>query len=212
MIFDKTVAAAVAETKSKFKLAEALATEIPPQRRGPKTGVTFTVTEYLIDAAAQITRAGGEERSWETLQDYRQVAIWISTEVGKNFRWIKGVSFSAHREACMAGLSYDEFVAMPKKTVDAIREYTAARNANRRGVRERSISKFELLTNLRDNHKTFDRISRAVFEDDISFDEAERDLLLQEIAWQRNALDLIESGIRAGSLGATIRALQEGAL
>ena len=130
MKYERTVKAAVAETQSKFKLAEALAIEIPPQRRGPKVGPAVTVTECLMDAALEIKRAGGEPRSWETLSRFRNVALWVSSDIGGNstderrltFRWIKGVSFSAHLEAWEAGLSYDEFAAMPKKTVSAIRE------------------------------------------------------------------------------------------
>jgi hypothetical protein len=121
MTYERTVAAALTETKSKFALAEALATDIPPRTRGPKVGPELTVTEHLALARVDIRRAGGEPRSVKTLNDYRMTALWVSTELGRNFAWIAGASFSAHDEARAAGLSYDEFAAMKVKTVDAIR-------------------------------------------------------------------------------------------
>jgi hypothetical protein len=126
--YKKTVAAAVAETQSKFALAEALAIEIPPQRRGPKpknsNAPQPSVWECLMDVKLEIRRAGGEPKSETTLQQYRDTALWVSMNVQGNFKWIKGVSFSAHQVACAEGLSYDEFAAMDKKTAAAVRNRT----------------------------------------------------------------------------------------
>ena len=111
--YQRTVAAAVGETKSKFALAEALATDIPPKRRGP--GPELTVTEHLIYARLEILRAGGESRSVETLAKYRDLARWVSDGTVGNYAWLPGVSFTTHREAMEAGLSYGEFAANPKR-------------------------------------------------------------------------------------------------
>jgi len=126
MKYEKTVAAAVAETKSKFRLAEALAEEIPARRSGPTDDVA--VPELLAEARMAIIAAGGEARSVETLRRYRETALWVGVEVGthRNYRWVDGVSFTAHDEARVAGLSYEEFAAAPK-TSRAIRSESGKR-------------------------------------------------------------------------------------
>lgn len=136
MTYDRVVSAALAETKSKFDLAEALAEDIPPRRSGPSDDVT--IKDYLTEARQVVIDAGGEPRSVKTLSDYRFTALWVSAEVGTNYRWLPGISFSAHQEANRAGLSYDEFVAMPSKTVDAIRDRTE--KAGTDGPPERIVS------------------------------------------------------------------------
>jgi hypothetical protein len=126
--YKRTVAAAVAETKSKFALAEALATDIPPKRRGP--GPEMTVTEHLILAVLEIKQAGGEPRSVETLAEYRDVAHWVSRGTPGNYRWISGISFTTHLEANKAGLSYEEFAKNPKRPArrpDTAKKAEAAR-------------------------------------------------------------------------------------
>jgi hypothetical protein len=126
--YKRTVAAAVAETQSKFALAEALASDIPPKRPGP--GPEMTVTEHLILAHMEIKRAGGEARSVETLDRYRKVAIWVRAGSGPNYRWIPGISFTTHREAFDAGLSYEQFAADPKRPArrpDTAKKAEAAR-------------------------------------------------------------------------------------
>lgn len=122
--YQRTVAAAVAETKSKFALAEALATEIPPRRPGP--GPELTVTEHLTLARVDIERAGGEARTVQTLAEYRETALWVSRGTPGNYQWIPGISFTAHNEAHKAGLSYEEFAADPKGFARTRREAKAA--------------------------------------------------------------------------------------
>jgi hypothetical protein len=126
--YKRTVAAAVAETQSKFALAEALATEIPPKRRGP--GPEMTVTEHLILVLLEIKKAGGEARSVEMLDEYRRTALWVSGGNTRNFEWISGASFTTHNEARRAGLSYEEFAANPKRPArqpDTAKKAEAAR-------------------------------------------------------------------------------------
>lgn len=119
MTYEKTVAAAVAETKSKFALAEALAEDIPPRHGGPTEDVT--INEYLTEARQAIVAAGGEGRSVGTLRHYRDTALWVRHVNVADYRWLPGVSFTAHTEARLAGLTHDEFVAMPSKKVRDIR-------------------------------------------------------------------------------------------
>lgn len=118
--YPQTVDAAVTETHTKFVLAEALATEIPPRRPGP--GEDDAITTYLTEARQAIIDAGGEPRAVKTLGDYRLTALWVSTGVGRNFGWVDGFSFSAHNEARAAGIDYADFAADPRTTDRSRRE------------------------------------------------------------------------------------------
>ena len=120
MGYDRIVSAALAETKSKFELAEALALDIPPKRRGPTDPDEQSVQD-LRQAREAIITAGGEHRNVRTLDTYRATALWVSTNVGRNFQWVQGTSFTAHSEARATGMTYEQFTAMPKPTVDVIR-------------------------------------------------------------------------------------------
>ena len=119
--YERVVAAAVAETTSKFKLAEALALDIPPRTAGrPGADADASVEEYLNEAREAIIAAGGEPRTTNTLRDYRLTALWNRGVNASIFRWVPGLSFTSHNEARKAGLSYDELAANPMKT-DEIR-------------------------------------------------------------------------------------------
>lgn len=118
--FVRTVAAALGETRSKFGLAEALAVEIPPRRPGPSGD--DSVRDELARARQAILDAGGEPRDVGTLDCYRRTALWVSGDVPRNFSWIAGVSFSAHDEARKAGMTFDEFMALPSKTTRTVRQ------------------------------------------------------------------------------------------
>jgi len=118
--YARTVAAATAETASKFRLAEALALDIPP-REHPGPSDDEPVTTYLEQARQEIITAGGEPRTVQTLRAYRLTAMWVRVQDYPNFAWLPGVSFFAHVEARRNGLKYDEFAAMPSKTIDAVR-------------------------------------------------------------------------------------------
>lgn len=120
MTYDRTVSAALAETKSKFGLAEALALDIPPRRSGPSEDAT--ISEYLTEARQAIIDNGGEPHSVGTFAHYRKTALWVQDGDVPNFHWVRGTSFTAHNEARLAGLSYEEFVASPVKTTDAFRK------------------------------------------------------------------------------------------
>jgi len=132
MQYTKTVAAALAEVKSTERLAEALATEIPPRTQAEAVKEDRTVLEQLADVRQEIIDAGGKPRHVETLRQYRETALWVMiTAEGVNtpgsdlqFRWLEGVSFTAHTEARKAGLSYEEFAGLPVKTVEVIRRTT----------------------------------------------------------------------------------------
>jgi hypothetical protein len=130
-MYERTIAAATAETASKFKLAEALALDIPPIRTGPPANAESTLHVYLSDARRAIIKAGGEDRSTGTLQHYRLTALWVrqgrqsiedvNVSNVEAWGWVKGASFTAHSEARLTGMSYREFRELPKKTVDVIR-------------------------------------------------------------------------------------------
>lgn len=122
MTYERVVTAALAETTSKFKLAEALALDIPPRRRGPTGPNEESVRAYLRQARQAILDAGGEPRHENTLDEYRLTALWVSRDLSRNFAWLPGVSYSAHTEARKSGLTYETFEAMPSRTVDAVRD------------------------------------------------------------------------------------------
>lgn len=128
MTYEKTVAAALAETKSKFGLAEALALDVPPRPRGGSAENDQSVTAYLEQARQAIIDAGGEPRSTLTLRDLRATALWVSSGSGNTttFNWIPGVSLTAHSEARGVGMSYEEFAANPRSSQKIREEYGKA--------------------------------------------------------------------------------------
>ncbi len=117
-MYDRIVTAALAETVSKFRLAEALALDIPAT-------TDRSLVPVRVHAAGQaIVAAGGEPRTLDTLSDWRRTAIWAQDQrigTGERFTWAPGVSFSAHNEARAYGLTYAQFEALPVKTADAAR-------------------------------------------------------------------------------------------
>lgn len=126
MSYERVVSAALAETASKFRLAEALALDIPRRREGGSTENEQSVDAELTEARQRVIDAGGEPRSVVTLKDYRTTALWVMITNGSDptpaFRWIPGVSYSAHAEARRYGFTYDKFAALPAKTTDALRK------------------------------------------------------------------------------------------
>ena len=73
--YPRIIEAALSETASKFKLAEALATEIPAKKEGDGQ----KVMEQLEAALQEIENNGGEEVSAHTLSHYRRVGLWVLT-------------------------------------------------------------------------------------------------------------------------------------
>ena len=118
-MYERTIAAATAETATKFRLAEALALDIPALGMRPAQGKT--VPERLAEAREAIRQAGGEPRSVHTLAEYRETALWVSRELTGHFRWVPSASFSAHNEARKSRISYADFAARGGMTVDQIR-------------------------------------------------------------------------------------------
>jgi hypothetical protein len=136
--YQRTAEAAVAETSSKFKLAEALLLDIPTRTQGTRTDLSDdpTVKELLAEASQAIIDAGGEPRAVDTLGQYRKTAMWVVGDLvpnGTKFRWVPGVSFYAHRTAMQAGLSYEDFAALDNPTGDSVR--TAAGKSSNRGTK-----------------------------------------------------------------------------
>lgn len=111
--YDRIIKAALAETRDKFALAEALALDIPPRRRGPTGDDEESVTLHLAAARERIITAGGEPKSIETLARYRKTALWVSVGDHRNFRWLPGYSLTAHDEARAAGRTIADFTARP---------------------------------------------------------------------------------------------------
>lgn len=116
-MYENTVKAALSETKSKFALAEALATDIPAKAEGDK----LHVRDELIKARQAVIDAGGEPKSVETLDQYRKTALWVSA-VNSRFSWVGGYSFTAHNEARMAGIAFEDYQANPKNTREVRQE------------------------------------------------------------------------------------------
>jgi|SRR5262245_44713528 len=115
--YERVVTAALAETQSKFRLAEALALDIPPRRRGGSVEDGEKITPHLERARQAIINAGGEERAVGTFRDYRLTALWVAESSGGNpttFHWVPGASFTAHDEARHRGIAYADFAANPR--------------------------------------------------------------------------------------------------
>lgn len=120
MSYERTIAAALAETNSKFALAEALALDLPARPRGGPTGER-AVEDHLAEIRQAIIDAGGEPRAVATLNRYRRTGLWVLVDVHQQvFGWVEGFSFSAHDEARASGISFDDFAVKPQ-TVRQIR-------------------------------------------------------------------------------------------
>lgn len=106
--FPQTIEAALEQHGSMFRLAEALAVEVPRQAQGRKKGEdTSLVERYLQNAAIAVLEADGDDYAWTTFRAYRQTAFFVMGEDGA-FNWIPKLSFSGHREAAeSAGFSKD---------------------------------------------------------------------------------------------------------
>jgi hypothetical protein len=119
MKYPRSVAAALAETQSKFALAEALASEIPPHHGDPTHS---DVSDALTEVRDEIIKAGGEPKAVETLAKYRLTARWVAGLVGEEngrrnrrpFAWVEGFSFSSHNQARQNGLTIAEFTKRPR--------------------------------------------------------------------------------------------------
>lgn len=112
MKYPMTVKAALTETASKFKLAEALAREIP---KGSSPKVVATLIE---EARQEVIAAGGEDRAAETFHAYRRAALWVADNGGfepTSFAWVKGYSYTAHRDAMESGRKFSDFAASPAR-------------------------------------------------------------------------------------------------
>lgn len=119
--YTNVVTAALAETTSKFRLAEALAADIPARQSGPSDEAN--INEELEAARQAIIAAGGEPRSAKTLRNYRDTALWVRPVNGSNFQWVSGYSFTAHHEARMAGVSFEDFAANPRNARETRQEH-----------------------------------------------------------------------------------------
>lgn len=108
------VAAALDETKSKFRLAEEVARALPEGI----DGATLAAALQLI--ASEVAEAGGEARSVSTWSGYRLTALWVADNGGfepTTFRWKSRLSFTAHNVARQKGQSFHDFSITPEKRV-----------------------------------------------------------------------------------------------
>lgn len=119
--FPKTIAAALAETQSKFALAEAIALEIPASVQG----VSNNLNAELDAMRDEIIEAGGEARAIPTLARYRETALWVQTFASEGFPWVEGTSFTAHSEAYGYKVDWGWF-SDDKRTTTEIRDYVGA--------------------------------------------------------------------------------------
>lgn len=130
--YPKTVSAALSETRGKFSLCEALATEIPLRAAGGAgvkrsgDGGVERVDDLLEKAREAIIAAGGEAREVTSLRDYRLTALWVMQSDG-SFRWAP-LSYSAHNQARRSGLDFATWIEAPTR-VDLERAATQRNNA-----------------------------------------------------------------------------------
>lgn len=115
------VSAALDETKSKFRLAEQVARELPAGLDGGTVAAGLQTMKDEVDAA------GGETRSVGTWSEYRLTALWVADNGGfepTTFQWKPGLSFTAHNVARMKGQAFKHFLLKPETR---IRPDTSAR-------------------------------------------------------------------------------------
>lgn len=126
------VKSAADQAKLKFRLAEALATEIPPapRHRRPSATEEQDVLTRVEEAKQAIIAAGGETRSVNTLNQYRLTALWANwgDVASVNSGWVPDTSYSAHNEARRTGASYEAFRAMTPAERKAIRMRRGSRS------------------------------------------------------------------------------------
>ena len=67
-----------------------------------------------------------------------------------------------------------------------------------------------LVWEFRQLHKTVDRIAVEVSKRGAIVGPEERDALIEEVAWVRNAMSMIEDGIRGGSVDAALARILAG--
>jgi hypothetical protein len=134
-MYEKIMEAALAETASKFRLAEALYEEIDDPGSGA-IGQTF------YEVAEIITEAGGEPRSAIGLRQFWMTARYFWDYDAQKFAWRDGASFSAHNHARMAKMSVEDFHKIEYPIVEEIgRIVGVPRGRTRRGL-ELAILKF----------------------------------------------------------------------
>ncbi len=68
----------------------------------------------------------------------------------------------------------------------------------------------QLIIEFRKLRKAFASIAQLMGKTGVIFSEEERDALLEEVAWVRNALDLVESGLSSGSIDAALATILDG--
>lgn len=108
------VSAALDETKSKFRLAEQVARELPAGLDGGTVAAGLQTMKDEVDAA------GGETRSVGTWSEYRLTALWVADNGGfepTTFQWKPGLSFTAHNVARIKGQAFKHFLVTPEKRI-----------------------------------------------------------------------------------------------
>lgn len=130
-MYERTVTAALSETKSRFALAEALAEDIPA--RAPGTSATArgtrNVLDLIKDAGDAIVSAGGEPRTCGYLAAMRETALWVSSlsKEGSSYNWVRNMSFTSHKDAWAVGEKYEVWAANPHFRVLPTNEHSPSK-------------------------------------------------------------------------------------
>ena len=72
------------------------------------------------------------------------------------------------------------------------------------------VNPLNLVWEFRQLHRTVDRIAAEVSKRGAIVGPEERDALIDEVAWVRNAMEMIEEGIRGGSVDAALAKILAG--
>lgn len=107
--------------------------------------------------------------------------------------------------------AYARAIAAHPSASEAVTEAIVQKvEAAQRPEAPRASRALDLIVKLRSIHRAFDDIAAAVSDGQAVVDVQMEEAILEEVAWLRNGLDLIEAGIRGGSLEEALSRLLEG--
>lgn len=120
---------------------------------------------------------------------------------------------SASRPALAAAIKADPKIAeTAMRALDQRYERERETLKSNESKRSKEGAPLALIVEFRALHRTVERLLTLVAEGHAVVSDDERDALLEEVAWLRNALDYVESGLNAGSLDKALAELLEGGL
>lgn len=160
----------------------------------PADGGTYSETEAIIRGAGD-----GTLRQAEAAGTVRNLPPERQAEVARELLASPGV---AERVVADDDTRDTVHKALDERYEQAPKPYPI--KPRRDDTPMRLIYEFRLL------HQAMDRIVRMATSGTAVVNDAERDALLDEVRWLRNALDLTESGLNAGSLDQALAALLDG--